>query len=257
MVIEPDRSKARSVIKIEQIRALGPQVAFKPYMGRRRVIIIDEAETMMVEGANALLKTLEEPSGETLFVLVTAAVSALLPTILSRCQLLRFAPLTRQTIRHFLEGRGVESGRATVIAGYADGSIARALELTEEGAIEARRRLVERITEARSVGPIEVIKLASDLSREGQVNLKVLLDGLLVFYRDVALVSAGASRDRVVNSDLLTEIEAMASDLTTEDVLSHIEQVASAQGDLQSYVDVKLLLERLLFDAATSPSLGH
>lgn len=254
IVIEPDRSKARWVIKIEQIRALSHQVAFKPYMGRRRVIVIDDAETMMVEGANALLKTLEEPSGETLFVVVTAAPSSLLPTILSRCQLLRFAPLSRQHLHVLLERRGVDSQRAAVIAGYAEGSFARALDLVEDGAIDAHRALVTKIVETRDATAIDVFRIAAEVARTGQANLRVLLDGLLVFYRDVAMVSAGASEDRTINRDLLEAVRVLAGRLTTEEVLRHIDHVVAAQRDLQSYVDAKLVLERLLFDATMSPS---
>jgi DNA polymerase III subunit delta' len=117
----------------------------KPAMGRGKVFVIEQAELMNPAAQNAMLKTLEEPAGRTLIVLLTDQPGALLPTIRSRCQVVRFAALPESLVRRELEGRGIEKKLAAEAARLAGGSLGVALRWIEDGVVAAAAELTERL----------------------------------------------------------------------------------------------------------------
>lgn len=246
ITLDPDRSKARWVIKIESVREITRQVHFKPYEGRRRVIIIDDIHTVTVEGANAFLKTLEEPGGETLFVLLTPQPQRLLSTIRSRCQLLRFAPLAAQEVQSILLGHNIAPDTAELAAHFAQGSVAHALALAQDGALDKRREVIEGILALRGGDVLDAFKLAEELIAGQPDDLRARLDFIAVFLRDVALTRARTHPDRLINRDLRPAIERTAARWTTEQTSALLEQLQSVQRSLQGYVDPRLLMEDLL-----------
>lgn len=255
-LLEPDRSKARWVIKIESVREITRQVAFKPYEGRRRVVVIDDAHTVTVEGANAFLKTLEEPTGDTVFVLLTSQPRALLTTIRSRCQALRFAPLSVDVLRQLLEGQGIERGVASLAAAFAEGSVSRAQALCQEGALEMRKQLLEDIVALREEDALAVFSMASELARSNPDELRVKLDFLRIFLRDVMLRKSAVEGQRVANQDLLERVDRVASRMSIEEVMGHLDRITEVERGVSHYVDAKLLLEDLLFDLSGVPRHG-
>ena len=125
-------------IKIDQVRDVVDRAAYRPFEGRRRVVIIDEADALVPPAQNALLKTLEEPPPSSVFILVTARPDMLLPTVRSRCPQLRFRPLSADEIAAALMARGRSETEARAVAATADGSLGRALA-GERRAISSRR----------------------------------------------------------------------------------------------------------------------
>jgi DNA polymerase-3 subunit delta' len=119
----------------------------KSSLGRGKAFIVHEADSMNVAAQNALLKTLEEPSGPTVIVLLTDSLEALLPTIRSRCQVVRFAPLDPAIVQRELTARGHDASLAREAAALADGSLGLALHWIEDGVIVRARELLERIDE--------------------------------------------------------------------------------------------------------------
>ena len=127
------------VIKVDQVRDVVERTGYRPFEGRRRVVIVDEADAMLAEAQNALLKTLEEPPSASMFVLVTSRSDELLPTVRSRCQRLRFGRLTPDDIAGVLmESHDYSPSDARAAASAADGSLGQALESGSEGFSEAR-----------------------------------------------------------------------------------------------------------------------
>ncbi|MEL6180415.1 MAG: DNA polymerase III subunit delta' C-terminal domain-containing protein, partial [Myxococcota bacterium] len=250
VLVEPDTSKARWTIKIEQVRDITRQVRYSPYEGRRRVVIIDHAEALTIEGANAFLKTLEEPTGDTIFILITPQPHRLLDTIRSRCQLIRFAPLDRSTVHALLITHGVDAQLAEVAAGYSEGSLARALELCEEGALESRRSFIEHVLDLSDADVLAVLDLAQHQAKRNNQELQSDLDALKVFYRDVVILRSGASQERLVNTDLAARTRTVASRVTVEDAIHCIEAIDSTQNRLRRYIDARLLMEQLLLKLA-------
>src|SRR5207248_3646382 len=124
LVVGPGDSGA---IKIDQVREVVERTAYRPFEGKRRVVIVDEADALVGQAQNALLKTLEEPPPSSVFILVTSRPDVLLPTVRSRCPELRFRPLSPADIAAALIARGTPEAEAHAVAATANGSLGEAL----------------------------------------------------------------------------------------------------------------------------------
>lgn len=191
-------------IKIEQIRQLNAKVALRAYEGAYKVIIIDNAHLMTAEAANSLLKTLEEPAENTVFILVTANVQQLPVTILSRCQQIVFQPLAINAVSEVLQRQYPQyDSRIRLAASLAGGSVKRAQELlTNETLLSQRNQLYQllaHLTE-QSVGDILFWCEQFDKDRPAVKNLLELAQ---MWYRDLLLLAAGGDQSLLVNHDHL------------------------------------------------------
>ena len=223
-------------ISIDQVRTLVlARGAYGPHEGRAKVFVVRRAEELGVSAANALLKTLEEPGQRTHFVLLTAAASQLLPTILSRTQRVRFGYLPEDTVRTILTGRGVEAARAAEIARLAGGSVEIAMGLADPEESEKRAEFVAqalRAIDAPDMG------LALDLAEEAKkakdtlpVRIAALASALGV--RGVAAVVDKPGREAVAQAaryslalTALEELEGNASaQLVVESMLARMRAV--------------------------------
>src|SRR5213593_879594 len=159
IVVEPGDTGA---IKIEQLRDVIDRSQYRPFEGRRRVVIIDEADAAGADAQSALLKTLEEPPSASVFILISSIPDALLPTVLSRCPRLRFGPLTPADVaRVLMQDHGYSEHNARAAAADADGSIGRALESQSDDLTEARDAAQRILQEtARNADPVRRINLA-------------------------------------------------------------------------------------------------
>ena len=143
--LEKEKSKAID-LSVDVIREYLVQPADRtPAMNRGKVFVVEEAELMNPQAQNALLKTLEEPAGRALIVLLTDQPHALLPTIRSRCQIIRFAALDEKTVQRELERRRVDQATAAEAARLAEGSLGVALKWIEDGVVAASRELLKQI----------------------------------------------------------------------------------------------------------------
>jgi DNA polymerase-3 subunit delta' len=165
MVVEKLESK--TLIGIEQInREMEPWLALKPYRSSRRVVIIKDAHLLSIPAANALLKTLEEPPGHAVIILVSDEQN-LLETIISRCQVIRFFPLAEVNISEFLLRRGVEPDRANNLARLGQGSMAAALLMAEEAGLEEFWDTAQTLIKNLATGQeIEVFKCAEQMEKK-------------------------------------------------------------------------------------------
>lgn len=132
-IVEPEKRE----IKIGQVRALEREMHFRPINAEYRVVIIKSAERLNPEAGNALLKSLEEPPPYVIFFLITENPSRLLPTIVSRCQVVRFRPLPKEIIKdHLMKRLSLDEEFAETLAELSAGSLGRAVELAEKGLLE-------------------------------------------------------------------------------------------------------------------------
>ena len=189
-------------IKIDEVRTLQTKLNLKPFEGGRRVVLIHHAERMNPATANALLKTLEEPSPDTYFVLTTQNHNALLPTIVSRCQSLKFAELTTDTLRQIMKanGRGASLKEAELNA--ANGSAARLLEMTEEESALIFSEMRTRLESVDSWGIQSMIEFAEvDSNDKSRQRMHRVLDALQANYleRYRKLMIAGVARANTMN----------------------------------------------------------
>jgi DNA polymerase-3 subunit delta' len=211
VVIEPGDTGS---IKIDAVREIIERVGYRPFEGRRRAVIIDEADALVPQAQNALLKTLEEPPSLSVFILVSARADSLLPTVQSRCPRLRFHQLGPEDVATALIRRGKSDSEAHAIAALADGSIGAALDVDADVLVEARdvavRVLIDfastddlrrRIESAKSLLPQTTGGGAAD--RE---HLAVHLRAMASLLRDVELVGVDADRRSLANPDVETAL---------------------------------------------------
>jgi DNA polymerase-3 subunit delta' len=216
LIVEPQESGS---IKIEQIRDVVSQSAYRPFEGRRRVVVVDAADAMGTDAQDALLKSLEEPPPTTVFVLVTARPDALLPTVRSRCSRLRFGRLRPAEIaRALVRDHGYTEEEACTMAALSGGSLGRALEASADEFDDVRKaacqalRAVAGAADARGrLDSVQVLvgggAAAAALERE---TLAARLTVLLSLFRDLAILSTRAHGDALANLDLTSELQALS-----------------------------------------------
>jgi DNA polymerase-3 subunit delta' len=183
------RDEGRRDIRIEQVRELCRWLALQPLMAARKVAIVDGAHELNEHGQNALLRTLEEPPSDSVILLLATSASLLLPTVRSRCQVLRLDRLAPDLVARVLRARGLPSDRAELLAGLADGSPGRALGLDAEDVAKARSRIVAALPDLAALSAAEISSLAQELARG---PLEAALAAAVAFYRDVLQVALGA-----------------------------------------------------------------
>lgn len=185
----------KTQILIEQInREMEPWLALKPYRADYRVVIIEDAHRFSLPAANALLKTLEEPPGHAVIILV-ADEQILLETIVSRCQMLRFAPLTEASLINFLQQQGIELERASYLSKLAQGSLATAHQLAqEEGLEEWWESAWVTMNKLASGREIEIFNCAQEMEK----NPALMASLFTVLLRDVYIYQTTGKEDYLI-----------------------------------------------------------
>lgn len=240
-VIEPDGA----TVKIEQIRALEAEAALAPYEAKWKVSILDSAERMTEQAANALLKTLEEPPRDTVFILLASAVSALLPTIVSRCQTVTFFPLPRTQVEAVLVGKGMDQSQAHLIASLSHGSIGYALGPEVASLPTTRDRLLEELGRGLQDGSAALVGLAEKLGKDRE-QLQQHLELLAAWLRDLMVAKASGRREWLVNNDRGEEVARRAAGVTLDAILDGLRAVHAAMDQLTRNANARLSIEALL-----------
>jgi DNA polymerase-3 subunit delta' len=227
-------------IKIEQIRELERSIAFKPYEARWRVILIDGAERMTREAANALLKTLEEPPPWTTIILVALAVEGLPPTVPSRCQRIRFSPLSNEQIKKVLRDR-LTAEEISILAPLAGGSPGRALQMDGEEVTRVKGLLVSALSTSLN----RRLQIARELAHEegrGRLFLEILGGWL----RDLIIYQETRAEQMLLNRDLQAEIKRVAPGQQTEGLLRDFWSLHEIQQGIEAHGNLQLSLESAL-----------
>lgn len=247
--IEP----SSSIIKIAQIRDLCHTLTLKPFEAILRVVIISQAQAMNPEAANALLKVLEEPPDSTILILTAEQTSDLLPTIVSRCQQIRFNPISRKSIARYLTlNQQIPAEQATIIAGMSCGSLSRARVMSKTGWMDYRNWLLSTSgldnPSALSLRPINVLlAFAENLSRQKE-SLPDALEIIKSWLRD--LVVCQYNDKKVINTDMLPRLQKISKRISTESLLLKIEAIQKVQHNIESNANVRLSLELLMLQLA-------
>jgi len=233
-----------NVIKLNSIRELRRETTLSTSGTRRRLVIISRAEEMNEESSNALLKTLEEPSTETMFILTTAHPERLLPTIRSRCHTIRFDPLTPEEIRQQLERGELASGEnAELVAHLAMGSYTRALGLLKEDIETERRSVVEFVRMILGGNFVRLMARIDELSEaKDRVLIVRFLNLMTVWFRDVLVLREGGT---VLNLDQRADIESFLGRFPDADLPSTLDEINRAVSLVERNGYIPLVLVRL------------
>ena len=220
-------------IKISSIRQIKRDVSMTSTEPGVRIVIISEAHQMRPEAANAFLKTLEEPSPKTVLILTTSHPERLLPTMISRCQEIRFDPLNGEEIVEALEERnGVDATTATLTAKLAGGSFSKAMELIDGDLHQVRFDIVAYLRGALKRSPVAAHKEIERLTTKAdRTHLMRVLDLLALWLRDAYGLRLTENESIVVNQDQLDDIRSFNGKFASaplEKMIGSIERSLSA-----------------------------
>jgi DNA polymerase III subunit delta' len=235
-ILEPDGA----FIKIDQVRELQKELAYRPFEAPKKACIIDGADKFNASSGNALLKTLEEPPGEALMILIAPERSAVLQTILSRCQALTFQPLPAELIEGRLARDGFPAEAARVAATLSGGSLRRAMDIAADGVLEARSSFLARVVALKLNDVATLFQTAEELAADKE-GLPGFLELLLSFLRDILIYRA--TPEAIANADLQQLIAREAEQCSQEQVIALIEQLVSLRSMLARNVNARLALE--------------
>jgi DNA polymerase-3 subunit delta' len=241
-------------IKIEPVRAVIDQSTYRPFEGRRRVVIIDEADAMMEGGQNALLKTLEEPPAASVFLLVSSLPDALLPTVRSRCPRLRFGPLTPAEVAAVLvRDHEYSETEARAAAVDADGSVGRALSSESADLVDARETATRVLhNAARAADPATRVGTAQDLaSKKGSPmnerdQLAACLRIMASVLRDLGLMASQADGAVIANADLRSDLETLSRSYDAKRTVRAYTAVDEALAALERNANAKVVADWLV-----------
>jgi DNA polymerase-3 subunit delta' len=250
LVVEPGDT---GVIKVDQVRDVVERTGYRPFEGRRRVVIIDDADAMLSEAQNALLKTLEEPPASSMFVLVTSRPDELLPTVRSRCQRLRFGRLTASDVATVLmRVHGYSAADAHAAASAADGSLGLALESGSDALVEAREAAAEVLRHvAGAADPRRRLDSGRMLAGSGDRDeLRRRLRALASMVRDLAVIgalSAEADDASLANADLREMLGRLARSFERERVSRAFAAIDRALEAIDRNASPKIVADWLAF----------
>ena len=235
------------VLKVEQVREVKRAVSLKPYQSKYRVALFLRFQEANDSASNALLKTLEEAPSYAILLLTADTPEALLPTIVSRCEVLRLRPLPIEQVEKELESRGAESSLARLIAHVSGGRPGYALRLLEDKSLlEFRAARLDDLQKLLSGSRVDKFSYAEKLAKEKD-GMRNVLQVWLSFWRDVLLRAAKADSP-LANLDRVEEIDRLAEKLSLLEARKRVSETERAIRQMERNVNARLLAEVLLLN---------
>jgi DNA polymerase-3 subunit delta' len=237
-----------SFIKIAQIRSLAHTLSMRPYEAKTRVVVITAAQALNAAASNALLKILEEPPNRTMLVLIATQKSALLPTIVSRCQCIRFNPISRENMAVLLrEKHELTPQAAGILAAMANGSYSRAQTMVRSNWLNRRKWLIDEIhgLTVNKIGGL--LALAEKISAERE-ELSETLEVIKVWFRD--LIIGRYDHGKIINQDAADKIKTASETVSVPSLLSKLDAIQQAQNRITANTNLRLSMENLLIKLA-------
>ena len=232
-------------LKIDQIREMQKEIAYKPYESKNKIYIIDGAENMTNQAANSLLKTLEDPPSYAIIILISEELNKLLPTVISRCQNLRFSNISREKMEQFLDKKSMGKEKKELIIGLARGSIGKAEELCKNNEfLNKRKKIYNFLKEINNVTKVDIFSEVNDWINLIKEDFP-LFDLLSAWYRDIIIYKRG-NINQLVNSDYKESIIKEADKYSLSELLSIIELIEAHEGYIEKNAFKDLTLQVLL-----------
>ena len=234
-------------IRIDAIRQIQERTRCLPLEAKKRAFIIDDADRMNDPSANALLKMLEEPTSANILILVTTRPSFLPQTIISRCQQMRFNPLSSETVAGFLVSEmKMDEQKAMLLAALSGGSIGNALALNKDNIVAYRKELLSLLAATSKKDPFSLINLASFLGSKKK-DIRQGLNIVHSFFRDMLIFKEAGKNEMLINQDHYDLIKERAGQLSGEQILQSIEQIEKTGVIIEQNVNKSLTLETMAF----------
>jgi DNA polymerase-3 subunit delta' len=245
--VGPDPEKTARIISVRQARELLAKLRVKPHSARKRMVIIEPVDSMSVEAANAMLKTLEDPPSDTGFILVSAKPAQILATVKSRSQRIRFGPVPDHTILSWLQTQGHEvfDGLLAEAAGGPGRALALS-ELGEESRVSTRRELLGAVSGSLD----QLLAYGESLCKGSRGQWRPRVEVVLVtaegLIHDLVLILAGKEAQGLAHASEARRLRAWADVLGMTGTACLLDAVRSARADLDANVNGRLVMDTLL-----------
>lgn len=237
-----DDTADSGAIKIDHIRQLQKDISLKPYEGKLKVFIIDNAHNLTSEASNALLKILEEPPAKSLIILVTAKPTLLFKTIISRCQVLRFSPLPRKKLSEILnKDYNLENNLAHFLAYFCEGRLGKALVLKDIDILREKNRVIDELALLKRLG-------LENFSIKKREDVRNYLNILTTWFRDIYLIKIGMPHFELINLDRKAELLKSMQFFSFMDLEEILNCICASLSYLEQNINIRLLLSNLRED---------
>ncbi len=245
----PDFSVVEPVdgsIKIEVMRELQKKISYRPYEGKFKVIFINGAEEMTLGAANSFLKTLEEPPGATVFILVSHNFNLLLPTTISRCQKIQFNLIPVETIKDVLiKENQITPENARLTASHSQGRLGKALEMDISDIIKKRNEILT-LRQSASFDEIDLIFKRNKAWSSDKENLETILVSILNIVRDMAVLKGAKNEKLIANSDVKDKLISLIRVSDINQLIFLFYSVEETIRNFKRNINAQLLLDTLM-----------
>ena len=246
-IIKVTHEKPNS-IGVDDIRVqINEDIQVKPYNGKYKVYIVPDADMMTVQAQNALLKTIEEPPAYAVILLLTENAESLLPTICSRCVMLKLRNIKDTLVKKYLmENLQIPDYKADVCTAFAQGNIGKAIMLANSEHFNEIKD--EAVSLLKNIDDMELPELVEAIKRVSVYKIEITdyLDILMIWYRDVLLYKATKNIDRVIFGEQMEYIKERARKSSYEGISTILEAIEKAKTRLKANVNFDLVMELLL-----------
>lgn len=242
-IIEPEGNS----IKNKQIEDFQHEVLLKPYESSRKVFIIKRANEMTGSAQNRLLKTLEEPPEYVVIILLCSNIHGLLPTIRSRCQILKFRLASEKELQQILmKDHGISTEDARVLAAYSHGNLGTALMLMKSENFKKDRHTIIQMIDQLLEGNSYIVFQEAEFFQNKKDKINEYLDIILFWFRDLLLVKETGSEEQLINLDKRNALLKHADNLGTQKISNIICAIEKTKMDIKANANIQLAIEVLL-----------
>lgn len=236
--------KKKDTIKKQDIEEIIENSFSKPFAASHKIVIIDDFDKVTPEGQNALLKTLEEPMDYLILILISSNMRNILPTIISRCRILKFADLTQDRIEEFLLSRKVSERNARLFSRLSNGDVSLALRYSEDPELLSKREDVINMTD-RIIRNTGFLFDEMKFFKDNKDDFKEILNFMIIWYLDLVYLKS-AREDFIVNIDKVDLLK--LQDVSIDRAVDSYDAIINALGRKEKNVNFDLNIEKLLMD---------
>ncbi|WP_019137888.1 ATP-binding protein [Peptoniphilus timonensis] len=236
--------KKKDTIKKQDIEEIIENSFSKPFAASHKIVIIDDFDKVTPEGQNALLKTLEEPMDYLILILISSNMRNILPTIISRCRILKFADLTQDRIEEFLLSRKVSERNARLFSRLSNGDVSLALRYSEDPELLSKREDVINMTD-RIIRNTGFLFDEMKFFKDNKDDFKEILNLMIIWYLDLVYLKS-AREDFIVNIDKIDLLK--LQDVSIDRAIDSYDAIINALGRKEKNVNFDLNIEKLLMD---------
>lgn len=234
----------KDAIKKQDIEEIIENSFSKPFSGSHKIVIIDDFDKVTAEGQNAILKTLEEPMDYLILILISSNMRNILPTIISRCRILKFKDLTQDRLEKFLLSRGLSPKNAKLFSRLSNGDVSLAIKYSENPELLSKREDIINMTD-RIIRKTEFVFDEMKFFKDKKDDFNDILNFMIIWYLDLVYMKTGRE-DLVVNLDKLDLLK--LQDLSIDRAIHSYDALINALGRKGKNVNFDLNIEKLLID---------